>query len=44
MDTIPTSCSVVDVIRLFWGEIWKIQIFPKAEIAKIGHFKSNKQF
>ena len=35
---------VVDVIKLFLEEFWKIQISPQAETARIGHFKSNKQF
>ena len=32
---------VVDVIKLIFGVN---QIYPKAQTAKIGHFKSNKQF
>ena len=26
------------------AEIWKFEISPKDKIARIGHFKSNKQF
>ena len=38
------SAPVVDVIKLFFEEFLKIYISPQAETARIGHFKSNKQF
>ena len=41
--TIFSEIPVVDVKKHFLQEFWKIQIFPLAETARIGHFKSNKQ-